>query len=302
MGLAPYSLWREGGQTGWPFIVCAMFTPNYRSLAERLAGSLNQFQLPYALFHVASVHRSISARGQGDLSVSKPRFIRFLLERFGKPVLYVDCDAVFRKEPKLIASLVKKGCDFAIYNWLADMMNDAWRPEPGTPHWKFYFRVDLASDTQLMASGVVQLWRGTGPAYVLLADWEQSLRNHPRSEDDHCLDFAYNHGDRAGLKPHWLTKPYCRYAYWPYVQPVIDHPQFPAPITGQFQLLGSERFDRAALKRVEKDEPFPRDAVIDTASRRLLKAAAGGGYLDIGPLRRRLFLSAPDAKPAPRPG
>ena len=59
------------------------------------------------------------------------------------------------REPKQIATLAQKGCDFAIYNWLADKMNDAWRPEPGTPLWKFYFRVDLASTSQLMASGAV---------------------------------------------------------------------------------------------------------------------------------------------------
>jgi len=288
---SPYRIWRQGGES--PFTVCAMFTADYRGLAERLAASLNMFGLQHALFQVASVHRSISARGDGDISVSKPRFIRYLLERFARPVLYVDCDTVLRREPKQIAGLVKKGCDFAIYNWLADMMNDAWRPEPGTPLWKFYFRVDLASETQLMASGAVQLWRDSGAALALLSDWEQSLRNHPMSEDDHCLDFAYNHGDRTGLKPHWLSKPYCRYAHWPYVQPVIDHPRFPAPASGQFHQLGSERFDRAQLRRVEKDEPFPRDAVVNTASRRLLRLQPGGAYADIGPMKRRLYLPTP---------
>jgi hypothetical protein len=290
MADGPYSLWREGGDARSPFVVCAMFTPDYRAMAERLAGSLKALRLHHALFQVASVHRSINPRGDGDLSLSKPRFIQYLLRRLGKPVLYADCDMIFRKEPRLIASLVKKGCDFAIYNWLADLMNDAWRPEPGTPLWKFYFRVDLASDSQLMASGSVQLWRGSAPAFSLLCDWEQSLRHHPLSEDDQCLDFAYNHGDRSGLNPHWLTKAYCRYVFWPYVQPVIDHPQFPAPVTGQFQQLGSERFDRTRLKRVAKEEPFPRDAVVDTASKRLLKPANAGGYADFGPVGRRLFL------------
>ena len=290
MDEAPYSLWREGGAAESSFMVAAMFTPGYRALAGRLAASLDAFGLQHALFEVASVHRSINARGQGDISVSKPRFIRFLLERFARPVLYVDCDVVFRKEPRQIASLVKKGCDFAIYNWLADMMNDAWRPEPGTPLWKFLLRVDLASDTQLMASGAVQLWRGSAAAIRLLSDWEQSLRHHPMSEDDQCLDFAFNHGDRTGLKPHWLTKAYCRYAYWPYVQPVIDHPQFPAPASGHFHQLGSERFDRAQLRRVEKQEPFPRDATVNTATRRLLRLQPDGSYADLGPLKRRLCL------------
>ena len=61
----------------------------------------------HALFEVPQVHRSISAKGEGDLSVSKPRFIRHLLERFGKPVLYVDSDVVFRRRPGNVLSQVK---------------------------------------------------------------------------------------------------------------------------------------------------------------------------------------------------
>jgi hypothetical protein len=270
-----------------------MFTPSYHGLAKRLASSLEEFRLHHALFQVPDVHRSISAEGQGDLSVSKPRFTRFLLERFDKPVLCLDCDLVMRREPAEIARLTDTDCDFAIYNWLADMMNDAWRPEPGTPFWQFYFGEDLASDSQLMASGAVQFWRGTEAALTLLSDWEQSLRNHPLSEDDQCLDFAYNHGDRTGLAPRWLDKSYCRYGYWIYVRPVIDHPDFPAPASGLYQQLGSERFDRAQLRRVEKQEPFPRGWLVDTAQERLLRPGPDDTYEPAGALARRLYL--PDA-------
>jgi hypothetical protein len=290
MAEAPYSLWRKGGDATAPFIACAMFTPGYHETAQRLAVSLEQFGLGHALFMVPDVHRSISAEGQGDLSVSKPRFIRFLLERFEKPVLCLDCDTILRREPKQIATLVRKGCDFAIYNWLADMMNDAWRPEPKTPLWKFYFRVDLASESQLMASGAVQFWAPTGAAFTLLSDWEQALANHPRSEDDQCLDFAYNHGDRTGLNPHWLPKSYCRYGYWMYVQPVIDHPQFPEPAGTSYQQLGSERFDRAQIRRVEKQDAFPIDWLVDAAQKQLLRPGPDNSYVPAGPVPLRLYL------------
>lgn len=290
MPQTPFQLWRTGGDAAELFMACAMFTPSYHRLAGRLVRSLDAFGLQYALFQVPDVHRSISAEGQGDLSVSKPRFIRFLLEEYKKAILCLDGDVVLRREPKQIATLTRKGCDFAIYNWLADMMNDAWRPEPGTPLWKFYFRVDLASKSQLMASGAVQLWAPTDAAFSLLADWEQSLANHPLSEDDHCLDFAYNHGDRSRLKPHWLPKSYCRYGYWIYVQPVIDHPEFPAPASGVYQQLGSERFDKAQLKRVEKQEPFPPDLVVDAAGKQLLKPGPGDTYQPAGPLPYKLYL------------
>jgi hypothetical protein len=263
MANAPYTVWRQRLDPDAAFIVCAMFTPDYRAKTERLAASLERFNLAHALFEVPQVHRSISLRGGDDLNASKPRFIAAMLRQFGKPVLYVDADVIFRQPPDLIAALCSEGCDFAIYNWLADPMNDAWRPEPGARFWKFYFSVDMASDSQLMASGAVQLWRGSDPAFTLLADWEQALLRHPRSEDDHCLDFAYNHGDRTGLRPRWLPKAYARYAFWIYVAPVIDHPEFPAPVTGHFEQLGSARFRTAELRRVTKRMPFARDAVVD---------------------------------------
>jgi hypothetical protein len=96
MADAPYTLWRERADPDAAFIVAAMFTPDYRHRAQRLAASLDSFGLAYALFEVPTVHRSISAKGEGDLTVSKPRFIRFALEQFAKPVLYVDADMVFR--------------------------------------------------------------------------------------------------------------------------------------------------------------------------------------------------------------
>jgi hypothetical protein len=286
-----YSLWRERPDPAAPFTVCAMFTPDYRDRAERLAGSLDRFALAHALFEVPQIHRSISPKGSETIDFSKPRFIAAMLRRFGRPVLYVDSDMVFRKFPALIGQLCRQDCDFAIYNWLADSMNDAWRPDdPRRRFWKFYFSVEASSDNQLMASGGVQLWKGGGGAFALLEDWEQSLLDHPRSEDDHCLDYAYNHGDRAGLNPHWLPKQYCRCAFWPYADAVIDHPEFPSPITDQFEQLGSARLDRDRVARVHKQPPFPRDAILDAETRQLLMPAPGGRYAPAGPLPLPLYL------------
>lgn len=287
---SPYALWRDGGDVSAPFVVCAMFTRDYRGKAERLAASLDALGLAHAIFEVPQVHRSISAAGGAELDFSKPRFLRFALERFGKPILYVDADVIFRKNPEALAPLCASECDFAVYNWLADPMNDAWRPEPGTPLWKFFFSVDVASDSQLMSSGAVQFWKGTDAALTLLKDWEQSLARHPRSEDDHCLDFAYNRGDRTGLNPAWLAKEYARYAFWIYADPVIDHPEFPAPLTGAFESLGSARFVREKIARASKELPFPREAVLDAQARQLLMPQPGGGFAPAGPLPLPLFL------------
>src|SRR5439155_16200793 len=55
----PYNLWRKGGDAASPFIACAMFTPGYLGMAQRLAVSLEQFGLEHAMFMVPTVHRSI---------------------------------------------------------------------------------------------------------------------------------------------------------------------------------------------------------------------------------------------------
>jgi hypothetical protein len=239
-----------------------MFTAPYRGMAERLVASVERFSLTHALFEAPQVHRSISPQGGDDPAYSKPRFIRAALERFSRPVLYVDADMVFRQQPALIAELCAQDCDFAIYNWLADGRNDAWCPDQ-SGRWRFFFSVDVESDSQLMASGAVQLWRPTEAALALLSHWEQAIAAHPGAQDDHCLDFAFNHGQHPGLNPRWLPKDYCRYAFWPYVEAVIDHPEFPAPDAGQWQDLGIARLDRSKIRRAAKQPPFPRDQILD---------------------------------------
>jgi hypothetical protein len=286
---ARYRLWRKQEQ-GSDFMVCAMFTPDYRHFAERLLESLNRFSLSHALYEVPQIYHSISPKGGDDPEFSKPHFIRNLLEQFQRPVLYCDADLIFRKEPELLTRFCAEGRDFVTYNWLADSMNDAWRPEPDPRLWKFYFRVDLTSQTQLMASGGVQMWQGTPAAFTLLDGWEQSLHRHPRTEDDHCLDFAYNLGDHSGLKPAWLTKEYVRLPFWIYADPVIDHPEFPTPITGYFRPLHSRRFIHADLVRTHKAQPFPREATLDVEAGQLLLPGEDGGYIPAGPLPMPVFI------------
>src|SRR6185295_18625978 len=105
-----------------------MFTPGYADFAERLRKSCEQIRVPHALHEVATVHTSTSVQGSPDLALTKPNFIRTLLERYRKPILYVDTDLVFRSYPTLIEELLEKGTSFAIYNWLADGENDAFYP------------------------------------------------------------------------------------------------------------------------------------------------------------------------------
>ncbi|HEU0096473.1 MAG TPA: hypothetical protein VFQ52_08455 [Rhizomicrobium sp.] len=292
MEAGPYTLWRERADADAPFVVCAMFTPGYRLKAERLAASLEQLGLAYTLFETPQIHRSVSGRGSNDIAFAKPCFISEMLKRFGKPMLYVDADMVFRQQPALIARLCADRTDFAIYNWLVDAENDAWMPAGDTGLWKFYFAMDALSDSQLAASGAVQLWNNTRSAHALLAAWEAALSGFPGVQDDHCLDFAFNHTG-VGLCARWLSKEYARYAFWPYADPVIDHPDFPAPQAGQFAALGMKRVDASKVTMpTRKQHPFPRDALIDTVKNLLLIPQPDGSRAAV-PLARPLFLPRP---------
>jgi len=257
-----YRLWSKHLPDGAPFTVCAMFTPGFQPQAERLRASLEQLGLAYLLFEVDQIHRSISTNGGQDITTSKPVFIRMALERCGGAVLYVDADTVFRKAPDLISDLCAKQCDFAIYNWFADDLNDAWRPDEAGV-WRFYLSVDLASETQLMASGAVQLWSNSNRAGALLAEWQRRIAENPASPDDQCLDFAFNHGAHPGLNAAWLPKEYCRYAFWPYVEPVIDHPELPSSARDKWKDLGHARVNFSQIRRARKTHPLPREMALN---------------------------------------
>jgi len=91
------------------FLVASLYTASYRPLAERLAASLTQFGLPYALYEVPTVHRSLSVLGTDDPTYTKANFVRHLLDTHRVPILYLDCDCVIRTEPKLIRSFIEAG-------------------------------------------------------------------------------------------------------------------------------------------------------------------------------------------------
>lgn len=286
---APYTLWREGGDPGAAFLVCAMFTASYRDRAARLEKSLAAFGLQHALFEVPRVHRSISSAGAEDMDLSKPRFIAHMLARFGKPVLYLDADMVVRQPPVLIAETCASPADFAVYNWLADPAPDAWIQIEGKLHlWRFGFTVDPQSQTQSYLSGATQFWR-PGPAVLaLLRDWEAALQRFPRAPDDHCLDYAFNRS--TGITARWLPKSYMRVDFWPYEKPVVQHPGYPAPLSDHFDHFLARTLDEQIRTPDLVYPPFPRDGILDAERKLLLMMGPHGRYVPVGPLPRPLYL------------
>ncbi len=275
------------------YVVGAMMTPSHASFGARLSDSCRAHALPLALFEVPTVHHSISVKGGDDPRYTKSQFIRFLLDRFERPVLYLDVDCVVTQYPALIDELMSARVDFAIFNWLAEEHTEAYvRTEMTVPDgsasrvmrdrfYRFSHSIDSICDTQLLCSGAVQWWNRTAPAVTLLAQWQRVIERCPGSADDKCLDHAFNNypSGAAHLRAAWLPKGYARYAWWIYERPFIDHPEFPASINGFVpldELDGKRRIYTQSLKQHEVAYVFPKDCLIDTQTRTLLRPSAQG--------------------------
>lgn len=268
-----------------------MFTPTYAGKAERLAASCEKFGLPYVIHEVPTVHRSISARGTGDLSYTKPNFIRHLLTAFRKPVLYVDADCEFASEPELIDQLAESRCDFAIYNWYADEYTDrfvpiALSPRPGEPpvHNRFYRfagSVDWCTNTQLGCSGLVQFYKDSAAARALLVRWHRTIEAFPGCSDDAALTFAFNNLGWLSwvIKVRWLPKSYARISYWIHTKPIINHPDPYLPGKTNFINIkdpaGRKIIYRSRMERKLPVLLFPRDCIIDTEQHMVCKLVDG---------------------------
>ena len=277
-----------------------MYTSSHFELAERLRKSCEQFNLPHVLYEVPTIHNSISVRGTSDLEFTKPNFIQHLLNRHNRPILYLDVDCVFRAYPTLIDELLDDGTTFAVYNWLADVDNDAFYPINVRLNgqviqdrfFAYSHRLGFYSTEQLICSGCVQLFDSSPAAAALLAMWHNVIEKYPGAADDECLSFAFNNGGAKlnNIRWSWLTKEYARYAWWIFVKPVIEHPELPG-----LNNAGFTQIPRGTLVRqfyAELCEPtdarFPEDSVIDVKDR-LLYELIDGRLALLGPLDLELW-------------
>jgi len=270
-----------------PYQVCAMLTESYMQHGERLAASCRKFGLPFAIYVVPTVHNSISHRGTPDPRFTKANFIHFLLETYQMPIVYLDADCYFEEYPALFDQLVREKCDFAIYNWLADKDNCAYRPVPlslnidgreqlvTNRYYVFSHSINFISPHQLLCSGAVQFYGNTGAARMLLRNWHEIVAMFPGSADDPCLDFTFNRRLRGtiDLKVKWLPKSYVRYPWWIQARPVINHPDHPSPGT---QFITIE--DRTRVCRFWLEEAQPHAARTILPSRALLDIETGDVY------------------------
>jgi len=300
------SLRRIAGGGEQPFIVAAMFTSTYSDKALRLAASCEKFSLSYELHEVSAVHSSISVRGIPDPSFTKANFIHNLLEKHRKPVLYIDSDCEFIAPPVLISELVQSNCDFAVYNWLGDDHTDMFMPITlsknglATVSDRFYRyngSIDWYSTSQLVCSGMVQFYRNSPAARAFLLRWQHTVIKFPGAADDHCLDFAFNNLNKYSwlywfLKARWLPKTYARYAFWIYVEPVINHPDIPA-LEDSFARIndpaGRQRRYQSGLRKKKGTCPIPRDCIVDTQEG-VLYRRVDGQLVPVGRTKQKFWL------------
>lgn len=270
------------------FLVGAMTTASHAHFGERLAQSCADLGIPVAICEVPEVHRSISLKGSDNPAYTKANFIHFLLDRYRKPVLYLDADCIVMQYPDRIEALLREQVDFAIFNWLAELDTAAFLPAKVTykdaggvrrvskRFYKFSHSYDLYSDSQLICSGATQFYNDTPAARALLSEWHEVILNSPDSSDDECLDFAYNNRSEAlrNMKVAWLEKSYIRIAWWIYTKPVINHPDIPASShqSGLIDQVGARKrvyFEAARQQAVPRI--LPRDCLIDVENKLLFK-------------------------------
>jgi hypothetical protein len=267
------------------YILAALFTPEFTGKARHLAASCEVFGVPYVMHEIAAVHTSIHSQGSADPSFTKANFIHHVLNQHNKPVLYVDADCEFLDEPKLLNDLVASGCDFAIYNWFADEHTDAFAPVEislsGKPpirdrFYTYTHSVEFFAPDQLMCSGLVQYYGNSESARMLLREWQRTIVAFSGCSDDSCLDFTFNNlGTRKlSVRIRWLPKAYARISWWIYAKPVINNAYGTDDQNIFIPVKDSAGRQRFYLDRVQKRNEvrlFPRDCIIDTEQRVILR-------------------------------
>jgi hypothetical protein len=211
-------------------------TKDYLHLAERLQKSGLLQGIDVEVIEVDEIHRSISPKGSIKSENYKAKIIFNKINETNLPVLWLDSDLVINGNLNLFNDLLQDGVEIALYNWLGDEDNAALKPvvyknfmgssAPSDRYFQHSHEICIKSTEQIICSGAVQLWANSYRSKMLLDEWGSLVQKHPRCQDDHLLDAAYNYSDEPP-KMYNLTKAYCRYAFWPHVEPIINHPNFP---------------------------------------------------------------------------
>ena len=289
-------IYKENNGESETFLIVSFFTKSYKDKADRLIKSLNNFHLNYKIFEVPTIHYSKSDKGSDDIDYCMPKLIIKMLKKYKIPIIFLDCDLVLTKEPKLFFTLKENNIDFAIYNWLEDSENDGYLPmklkinsEKGVTEKTFYINnvnVKLLNnpdmDEQLFSSGGVAYFSESDASINLLNKWLENIIKYPKAPDDQLLDYTFNYSStvRSNLKVKWLDKRYCRVYWWIFSDPIINHPGHMSHRKNDnfYQITGKERFKiENTIKR--NNSKFSEEHIIDAEKKNILKIENGKIYI-----------------------
>ena len=233
-------IFKEKNLSDQSFLIISFFTKNFISKAERLADSLDQLNLNYKIFEIPEIHFSKSNKGTSNINYCMPKLILEVFKKSKKPLLYVDSDIVFKKKPELLFSFKQKKIDFAIYNFIEDTDNEGYLPFKVNIKIKnkivqkefFVTKVSVPlvnsskHEKQMLTAGAVAYFANSEPSFNLLKKWLKNVERFPRAVDDQTLDYTFNieFKKKKELNIYWLPKNYCRYNFWIFTDPVINHP------------------------------------------------------------------------------
>ena len=251
------------------FLIVSFFTQNYKDKADRLINSLNNFNLNYKIFEVPTIHYSKSDKGSNDINYCMPKLIIDMLKKFKVPIIFLDCDLVVMKEPKLFHSLKEKNID----------------SERGEIEETYYINsvnVKLLNNPnkegQLFSSGGVAYFSESNSSINVLNEWLENIIKYPKAPDDQLLDHTFNYSStvRKNLKVEWLDKSYCRVFWWIFSEPIINHPGHMSHRVNDnfFQITGKERFKiENTIKR--NSSKVSKEFIIDAKNKKILKVEKG---------------------------
>ena len=233
-------VYKERSSNKQNFLIISFFTKNFESKALRLANSLDQLNLNYKIFEIPEIHFSKSNKGTSNINYCMPKLILDIFKDTKIPLLYVDSDIVFKKKPELLFSFAEKKIDFAIYNFIEDTDNEGYLPfkvnvrENGKMVPKEFFMTKVSIplhnspnyEKQMLSAGAVVYFSNTKAAIDLLRRWLKNIKSFPRAVDDQTLDYTFNIdlNKKEKLNVYWLPKNYCRYNFWIFTDPIINHP------------------------------------------------------------------------------
>lgn len=280
-------LYEENNFSNQEFLIASFFTQSYKDKADRLIESLKKLKLNYKIFKIPSVHFSKSDKGNDDINFCQPKLILDLIERFNIPILFVDSDIIFCEKPTLIYKLRDNDIDFAIYNYLEDSENDGYLPlkiKIKTPNGEtnkiFYInsfndkRINKANkEKQLISSSAVCYFSNSDSSKFLLKKWLENIKSYPKAPDDQLLDLTFNIEKRIrkNLNVKWFNKSYCRYSWWIFSKPIINHPD---KLTDRkidfYKVTGKKRFNIENTDEIIQRK-IGKDLIIDIEDKLILR-------------------------------